>query len=250
MQHLLLCIQFFSRIPVHRRFTLQEDDLARSTAFLPVVGLFTGAVSGAVYLAGFRLVGPLFAAVCGVLTSTIVTGGMHLDGLADTCDGLFSGRPREEMLTIMRDSRIGTFGALALLFDLLVKITLIISLDPTSGFRALLLSPVVSRGALVMVIYLSTRARAGEGLGNLFIGRVTIREVFTAAVFTLATIAFFFRWFLVVGAMVVYLLAWRMERYFRGKLGGMTGDTFGSVNECGELLFLLLVAVGGKWVGC
>ena len=117
-------LSFMSRLPVPQRWSqgLDLDRYVNGVITFPVIGLLLGALSGLVFMIVEAWCGIPLAAFFTVLALALLTGGFHLDGLADTCDGVFSARRREKMLEIMRDSRLGTHGGLALIFVLLAKV--------------------------------------------------------------------------------------------------------------------------------
>ncbi|KFB98309.1 cobalamin synthase [Trabulsiella guamensis ATCC 49490] len=235
-------LSFMSRLPVPQRWSqgVELQDYVRGIITFPLVGLLLGALSGVVFSLLHTWCGTPLAALFAVLTLALLTGGLHLDGLADTCDGVFSSRPRERMLEIMRDSRLGTNGGLALIFVLLAKVLLISELS----LRGVWLPSVIAaacaagRGVSVLLMYGQRYAR-DEGMGNLFIGKVTFRQaaitVGITAVLAIALlgmnglVAFLFT------LVAIYVIAKLLKR----TLGGQTGDTLGAAIELGEVVFLL-----------
>ena len=181
---------------------------------------------------------PAPAAASLLLTLTVwVTGGLHLDGLADTADGLGGGRTREEALTIMKDSRVGAFGVISLILGLVLKFSLFLSLaTQTRGAGVLLLFPVISRWSMVLLAYLSPYARAEGGLGQAMTLGVSPR-VLTGASLSAGGLAL-----LILGAPGLVLiiaagtLVWLGSLYFQHRLGGITGDILGATNEVVEIL--------------
>lgn len=163
----------------------------------------------------------------------VLSRGLHLDGLADSADGLFGGTDAQHRLAIMKDSRIGTFGALALIGVVLMKVRALDLMPENARGLAFLLSPVLSRWACVVMAYAAPPARA-EGLGALFIQSVHLRELVLSSIFTLAF------GFLLVGLVHIVLLGITVAltlgvtRYCQRRLGGVTGDTLGAVGECIE----------------
>lgn len=172
-------LSFMSRLPVPARWSqgLEIDQYERGIVTFPLVGFLLGAIAGLVMLALHAWCGLPLAALFAVLALALLTGGFHLDGLADTCDGIFSARRRERMLEIMRDSRLGTHGGLALIFVLVAKVFVIseLALRGTSMLAALAAACAVARGMSVLLMYRQRYARE-QGLGNVFIGKVTFRQ--------------------------------------------------------------------------
>lgn len=246
---IILAFQLLTRIPLRFKHAYEPEDYAASVYFFPVAGLTVGAVTALFYaicdIAGLYVIGYVLAAFIPVL----LTGALHLDGMADTCDALFSVRGRERMLEIMHDPRLGVMGVCALVTDLIVRIALIIELSliltPYSMEMVILILPVMGKISLIAGGALHTYARS-EGMGKhhidqmhqfhmliaVAVGCVMVELLFNAAWMALVAVP------LIVGV----IAAWRFSR----KLGGLTGDTLGALNELGEVFFLLAVLVWSK----
>ncbi|CRY20129.1 adenosylcobinamide-GDP ribazoletransferase [Yersinia enterocolitica] len=239
----LATLQFMTRIPVPERWTqgLALDNYERGIIGFPFIGLIVGVIGGVVFTLLAPWCGVPLAALGYVLALALVTGAFHLDGLADTCDGVFSARKREQMLEIMRDSRLGTNGGLALIFIVVAKVLVVSELALRDAPMLLMLTAasVAGRTVIVLLMYRQRYAREGNGLGNIYIGKVTGKQTLITlaggAILTLllgqgaALLA------LVISMVVVALLT----TYLRRRLGGQTGDTLGAAAEVGELIFLL-----------
>jgi adenosylcobinamide-GDP ribazoletransferase len=171
--------------------------------------------------------------------SVWITGGLHLDGLADTTDGLGGGRTPAAALTIMKDSRVGAFGVISLIVALLLKFSLFLSFASTpGGTGALLLYPVISRWGMVLLAYLSPYARPEGGLGQAMTLGVS-RRVVACASLSAGALSFAI---LGVPGLVIFGVAgfgvWLGSLYFQKRLGGITGDILGATNEVLEVLVL------------
>ncbi|HGW6102520.1 TPA: adenosylcobinamide-GDP ribazoletransferase [Citrobacter werkmanii] len=236
-------LSFISRLPVPARWSqgLDFEHYSRGIVMFPLIGVVLGGLTGLVFMALQPWCGIPLAALFAVLTLALLTGGFHLDGLADTCDGIFSARRRERMLEIMRDSRLGTHGGLALIFVLLSKVLVVseLALRGTPMLAALAAACVAGRGTAVLLMYRHRYARE-EGLGNVFIGKITGRQ--TAVTLGLAAIlaAVLLPGMRGVAALVVTMVAiFILGQLLKRTLGGQTGDTLGAAIELGELIFLL-----------
>ena len=236
-------LSFISRLPVPARWSqgLDFEHYSRGIVMFPLIGVVLGGLTGLVFMALQPWCGIPLAALFAVLTLALLTGGFHLDGLADTCDGIFSARRRERMLEIMRDSRLGTHGGLALIFVLLAKVLggSELALRGTPMLAALAAACVAGRGTAVLLMYRHRYARE-EGLGNVFIGKVTGRQ--TCVTLGLAAIlaAVLLPGMRGVAALVVTIVAiFILGQLLKRTLGGQTGDTLGAAIELGELIFLL-----------
>lgn len=168
---LILMLQFFTRIPLPWQIPFQEGMLARAVIWLPVVGLVIGSLNALAYALGNAMAGPTVGVLLTIGANLFLTGGFHLDGLADTCDGIYSSRKRERMLEIMKDSRLGTNGACALLLVFLARYNGLLQLPAEFIPWVILLMPLAARSCNPLLM-LSDYARR-EGLGNLFIGKVS-----------------------------------------------------------------------------
>lgn len=233
-----LALTFLTKIPWPGTMQAEPQDLARAMFWFPWVG----AILGLVYLGawtGFNalLPAPASAALLVCLT-VLLTGGLHLDGLADTFDGLGGGQNPEERLRIMKDSRVGAFGVMSLVLVLLAKFALFMAAGQKGVQADFLLFPIVSRWGMVYLAYLSRYARPEGGLGEAMTNKITRRTAVGATLSTLVLVLLIFRFkglVVLVGAEVV---VWLLVRFFNRKLGGITGDVLGAVNELVEVAVL------------
>jgi adenosylcobinamide-GDP ribazoletransferase len=180
-----------------------------------------------------------------VAAMSLVSGGLHIDGLADSFDGFMSARPREKALEIMRDSRMGAMGAFAMVCVMMVKFSSLAAMDGDVPAWAMLLAAVAGRSAMSLAILFFPYIRA-EGLGSAFDGRVGWGTVATALAFTALVGGFtgFLGLTLAGYFMGLVMLAWTLAfgLYCKRRIGGMTGDTYGALCETMEALCLLIVA--------
>jgi adenosylcobinamide-GDP ribazoletransferase len=247
--------QFLSRFPVPVRLNYTEELFRRSTVGYPLVGLAIGlAVLGAAWLLdGILSAGPAAALVLAIWVA--LTGGLHLDGLMDTADGILSHRPREKMLEIMKDSRVGAMGVLACALVLLLKWSLLTELIGRWPSAWLLpLVPVWSRWYMVAAIASWPYARQGQegGMGGMF-RSVRLRHTAAAGILAVLLSAAVVATMpaaegRLAAALTGFLLLLtcavagnRMSAYIHRKLGGLTGDTYGAMNELLETLLLLVL---------
>jgi adenosylcobinamide-GDP ribazoletransferase len=242
MKTLILMLQFMTRLPLPVKIEMAPEDFPRGTKYFPVVGLVIGILNGLLCLLLSMRLDRSIVVISVVLFNVLLTGALHLDGLADTCDGLFSARVKERMLEIMRDSRIGTNGAIAIFFDLALKMILLWQIKDPYLVKGLLIAPAVSRTMLIILVLTCPPARAESGMGNLFIGKTSWRDNALAFLFCLAVVVAGLGY----GALPVIgmnlLALWLYRRLVLGKIGGMTGDTLGAMNEVSEVVsFLTLV---------
>ena len=233
-------IRFLTAFPVPGLPPMKEATVARAMVAFPLVGLLIGGCCvGAGLLAGWLFGEPL-RAVAVVVTWMVVTWGLHLDGLADSADALFSWRSRERKLEIMKDSRIGTMGSLALISGVLLKVGALYSLGPT-WWAGALLAPMWGRWSDIYGIFFFPAAREG-GMGRNFNEQVRQRDFVFATVSALLIGGLLLPpWGALVG-LVVLIVAHLVSHWMVGVLGGLTGDTYGALSEIGEIVVLLTLA--------
>ena len=232
-----LALTFLTKVPWPRSTQAEAQDLARSLFWFPWVGallglIFLGAWSGLNWL----LPRPAAAALLLCLT-VLITGGLHLDGLADTIDGLGGGQTPEECWRIMKDSRVGAFGVMSLILVLLAKFALFLAAGQKGLRGEFILFPIISRWSMVYLAYLSPYARPEGGLGEAMttVSRRTAVGA-TLAALALAVLVYGLKGLLVLLAAAV--VVWLLSRFFKQKLGGITGDVLGAVNEVMEVAVL------------
>lgn len=240
MKLLKLAFSFLTVIPVQLRDPLQPGDLGRAAAWYPLVGLALGLLLAGARFASVRFLPDPLGAVVIVVLWVGLTGALHLDGLADCCDGLLASVLPERRLEIMRDPRLGTFGGAGLILFLMLKVSAVMALPaPGNSWQplfALLLAPVVARW-LILLAARQPNARPG-GLGAEFALGVSGQVYGLAAILPLGLLvlggprAFLAAGFAHLAALGVFALA-------RSRLGGLTGDVLGLTVELGELAVLL-----------
>ena len=237
----LVALQFLTIIRVQKTLPFEADTLGKAGAFFSAVGFSLGVIVwGLDSLLSLFLPASL-TNVFVIMTLAWLSRGLHLDGLADSADGLLGSADRQRRLAIMKDSRIGAFGALALLYVVLLKLQALHLLCGSDRTHALLLSPMFARWSCVVMAYSAPPARQ-EGLGALFLQGVQLREVAFASTFVLIA------GLLTVGLLNLLLLAvltgitLGATRYCKHRLGGVTGDTMGAIGEIVETSAFCLFA--------
>ena len=271
MKGFLLLLSFMTRIPIPKT-DYDEEKLGKSMKYFPVVGIIVGFIllffciifNFILKNISYSAVLPLMIIVV-ILTDLISTGALHLDGLADTFDGIFSYRSKHKMLEIMKDSRLGSNGALALILYFLLKFILLFSLTIESregAIYAIMTYPVVARFCSVVSCASSPYAR-GSGMGKTFVDNTKTCGLIVATVITLLyTIGMIFMPFvlftnyslpiqiiiksiliIVIIVALSALFAYAFSKLIERKIGGITGDTLGALLEISSLLYIVLILV-------
>ncbi len=242
MNSFLFALQFLTLIPVRLK-VVDEPTVRFSLVYFPVVGLLLGVILAGIYnLLLMTGLAALSVDIILVVSLIILTGGLHLDGLADTADALVSRKSKDEILTIMRDSRIGAMGVLALAGALLLKVAFLYSITPADKIPALLIMCVLSRWALVLVMFLFPYARP-EGKAKIFTQQVNLKIYVWATAVTLAFVAILWQWKGLVIFGITSFSVYTAARFISNRIGGITGDVLGLINELAELTVLFSLCV-------
>ena len=237
MRGFLVALQFLTILPLEIKSELKEKDFGRALIYFPVIGALIGLVLALVLLAFDFL--PNLAKIALVLTSSIIiTGAMHLDGFADTCDGFFSGKSKEKILSIMHDPHIGTIGTIAVVSLLLLKFSLMASISKDILWKSLIMMAVFSRWIQVLACYLSKYAKE-FGKARFFIEYASLKEVIIGGLITVTLLYVLENWKGLFLFIPVLAAAFLLINYIKRRIGGMTGDTIGAVSEIIEVCVLL-----------
>jgi adenosylcobinamide-GDP ribazoletransferase len=238
MGSLILAVRFLTVVPVPGRESEGPSALGRAAWWFPVVGLMLGGALALAACAADALFPPLVAATLLLGMWKVATGGIHLDGFADCLDGL-AGRDAAGRLAIMRDSRVGVFGAAGLTLLLLLAVTALAGLSPSLRLRILVLAPVVGRVTPLLAAAWLAPATPGQGLGATFAAGLS-RWAGPAHVVAACGLA---AWLFGILGVAVAAAAWGVALlaavFVARRLGGLTGDVLGAVVEVAELGALL-----------
>jgi adenosylcobinamide-GDP ribazoletransferase len=197
---------------------LSPEQLGRSSAYFPLVGLGIGGIlAGLNWVFNLILPAPVTNALL-ITALVLITGAMHLDGLSDTCDGMAGHKTVEERWQVMHDSRVGAFGVVGIILVLLVQYAALNGVPADKMMAVLLFMPTVSRWAMVYAIYVFPYARP-------------------TGLFPLINVA----GFIVFGG--VLIITTGLAFYFKYKFAGLTGDTYGAVNEMAQAIALIVVVI-------
>ena len=241
-----LALAFLTVVPI--RFggrVIADDDLADSRLAYPLVGLAIGLVLGGLSWALAAWAAPQgIAAFVVIAVGAALTGGLHLDGLADSADGLFLSGDRDRRLAVMRDPHVGSYGTTAVILVILGKYAVLSDLTGPGRGWALVIAAMVSRSLILVSAGLADYARR-DGTGRILIATTALRDSYWAAAVALIASAVGGGMAGVAAASFALGWAWGMTRLAKARLGGVTGDTLGALVETGELLVLLTLGLLG-----
>jgi adenosylcobinamide-GDP ribazoletransferase len=247
----LAALRFLTIVPLAWRSERDGRFFTASLAWFPVIGLLIG-LAGAALIAGLiPFFPPPVLAVAAIVLLAGASGCLHLDGLADSGDGLLSARTRERILEIMRDSHTGAMGVIALVVVLLGKFAALSYLASLSGstlIATLIAMPLAGRCAIVLTMACLPYAREGEGLGRLFYSPSS-RWAALWALALLAAVLAWGGWRLVLPVLAaVALTVFLFSLWCRNKIGGATGDTLGAVCELTEMMVAVAMTFGTQGI--
>lgn len=245
MTGLLGAIVFLTRIPVR---TTRSLDTARSVPWFPIVGMFIGVLVGGIAALLEPWSSPYVAAGVAIVVGLLVTGAFHEDGLGDVADAFVGGWTREDRLRILKDSRHGTYGVVALASSIALRFVALGALvlaGPKSAFIGAVAAHGMARSAAVVAM-LVARPATGEGLGSEYVARLRRAPSAVGIAVTVSVAAVIAGWWVAValGSAVVtttVLIVWSKR-----KIGGFSGDLLGAIEQCGEIgVFVVLSIVVG-----
>jgi len=238
LRYFFAALGYFTRVPIARATVFDPRDLAGAAQYFPLIGAFVGIAGALVYLIALRVFPPAVAVLLSMAATLLLTGALHEDGLADCCDGLGGGATREDALRIMRDPRLGAFGAIGLMMALVLKWQTLAALPPATAAWTMVGAHAASRA--LAVSYLATHDYAREdGKAKRVAQPMSPRSLAVACAFGLPWL-FVPDWRAGACALAVALgLRWVLGRYFVRRLGGYTGDCLGFAQQIFEVALYL-----------
>lgn len=238
LRRFFIAVQFLTRLPVAIDSSASEKELGNATAFFPLVGVIVGGGAALVFLLLQHVLPLPVTVLIAIIFTTFITSGFHEDGLADAFDGFGGGWTKDRTLEIMRDSRIGTYGTLALIFLILGKLNFLISLPHGQIWRWLIVAHAVARWTTLPLCAWLPYARA-EGQGKLVAKQVGAFEIIIASAIVLLVLSLL-PWKAALAAfLVAAFLTLLSGLFFRSRLGGLSGDCLGATNQLTEVALYL-----------
>lgn len=236
----LLMLQFLTRIPINKSLNCEYEDFKRGALFLPIIGGIIGGIQWAIYYLLIKALPLNIVTVIVILAGILLTGGLHVDGLGDTCDGFYAFKGKDRIIEIMKDSRIGTYACIAIVMDLLLKFLAYENMIQRNPLIIIAI-PIASRASIVLLSLIGKPAKS-TGSGNLFIGNMniiySIIAFLSSGVLCLLLIGFKET---VLLCAVIILITLLFNKYCNGKIGGITGDILGANNELVEIISMLVL---------
>lgn len=245
-KNFVLMIQFLTRIPIHLNLPCEQEDFKRGTAFFSIVGIIVGGILWASFTLFNHILPLKVAVVLVIILEVLITGGLHLDGFGDTFDGFFAfkgnGDSKESVIEIMKDSRIGTYACLAIIFDILLKYVLLCEILQKSNSTMLIIPILMGKLGTSYLISIGNKAKE-HGTGNLFIQNTGVVQlsinIIVGMIFSYFVIGGVKTVIIICSVLVVVIL---FNGLCRKKMGGISGDSLGANNEFCELISLIILS--------
>jgi adenosylcobinamide-GDP ribazoletransferase len=244
LRYFFTALGYFTRVPVPRWVGYEPHYLNAAARYFPLVGLLVGALAALVYLGALRVFPPGVAVLLSMAATLLLTGAFHEDGLADCCDAFGGAYTREDVLRIMQDSRIGAFGAIALVIALALKWQTLAALPPYRAAGLMIAAHAASRTGAISYLATLDYVRA-EGKAKPVAQRLSGASLLWAALFGLPAL-FWPDWRFGCAALIMLgVLRFVLGRYFVRRIGGYTGDCLGFAQQIFELAIYLM---GLAWI--
>lgn len=249
MKRFISILQFMTRIPINID-TGFDEEFHKTITYFPLVGLVLGVLIYIIGLVSGIFFDSFITSIIVTLALVILTGGLHIDGLGDTFDAIYSYRDKERMLEIMKDSRLGTNSLLAIIFLILLKIGFIYSIINNNLLWTVIFMPVVARLGVIVMMYKTVTPRE-NGMGNLFIGKASTSMFTIAILYTIILIigiskliflaSTFEAMMLISTIIILFIFNNLFKKHIYIKIDGVTGDILGCTIELGELIYLFCI---------
>lgn len=235
MQRFVAALQFLTTLPVPARSQFHRDDLVRSVPFFPLIGLLIAAGGLGVRFVLVRHVSRSVIVVLILAYLVVITGGLHEDALGDAADGFGGGWNKEQVLAIMHDSRIGTYGAIAISLSLLARFVFLTELAPEKFIGYFVAGQVLSRWTSLPLSFFLPPARPGTGQGHQLAGRISRVSLITGSLLTAAIAGAVLEYAVIWAGLTVLVVTVVSSVYYRGRIGGITGDCLGATIQLAEI---------------
>ena len=238
-----LYFQFLTRVPINKNLNCQEKNFRDGIFAFVIVGGFLGIINYGILLIFNNILPSIVIAGFLVLIPIMLTGGMQMDGIGDTCDGFFAFKEggKERRIEIMKDSNVGTFAVIGIIWDMGMKLVLLNELIVTHKYWGVVMYMVLSRLGVMFSAKIAKRAKE-HGTGNLYIENCTGKGIAIAVIIScgLATICGALVETVIIIPVILFVV-WIFNSYCNNKIGGQTGDTLGASNEICELVALIVM---------
>lgn len=244
MKRFLVALQFLTIIPVKINSIVDEEDFGKSLKYFPIIGIFIGIAEVFIMLSLSSLPAHI-TAVLMVIITCVMTGALHIDGLADTFDALYVSQDKEKALEVMREPHTGAIGAASIILDLLLKFALMLTVINFGMWQAPILMASFGRWSQVLTCFSQKYAR-DEGVAKYFIERADKKEILLASIFTLFIFTVLSGLSGIIAFFIVSMPLYCWIIWIRNKFEGITGDIIGATSEIAEILIFFPLFIMGR----
>ncbi|MEM1134617.1 MAG: adenosylcobinamide-GDP ribazoletransferase [Bacteroidota bacterium] len=250
VRYFFTALMFFTRIPCPIWTDHSEEYLQKSRKYFPLIGWIVGGISAAVFLGATYILPISIAVVLSIIVSVWITGAFHEDGFADICDAFGGGWTKEQILKIMKDSRVGAFGAVGIFLMILLKLFALIEIAQMSTWLAVFsLVSAHASSRFIASTFVHTHAYVQDldtsKSKPIASTRITVFEMVYSFSFALLPMFLFQNWYYFLALPIAYLSKIYLGYYFKKHIGGYTGDCLGATQQVSEVVFYL--AILGIW---
>ncbi len=242
---LLTAFGFFTRIPVPFKIAFSQENLNKCNRYLPLVGLVVGGISALVFYLSSLILPHSVAVILSMGTSVLLTGAFHEDGFADVCDAFGGGWTKEKILDIMKDSRVGAYGAIGILLLLMLKFVTLNEIPANEMVMVLISAHMISRMMAAWTMHSLAYVRDDEKSKSKPITKaLQSKDLLIAIVISIPPLVLFGNFYAFIVPIPAYIAKVLLERYFKKWIGGYTGDCLGTVQQVTEVvIYLGLLAI-------
>ncbi|MFH0702918.1 MAG: adenosylcobinamide-GDP ribazoletransferase [bacterium] len=242
-------LTYFTRIPCYKFGNYSAEYLSKSSGYFPLIGWIVGGFGAVIYILSIKIFSHSIAILFSMIGTIIITGAFHEDGLADVCDAFGGGWTKEQILNIMKDSRVGTYGILGIVLLLALKYLCLLEINSKILPFTIIAGHSLSRFAAVISMRRLNYVRENDetSKSKLVSKKLNFHKLIIAVLFGLLPIFLLgYQYCFVI--IPVFLITEILNRYFRGKIGGYTGDCLGAVQQITEITFYIFVLVLWKYI--
>lgn len=240
LKNFLMSLQFLTIINIKNDTTIDKKSFRKTVIFFPLIGLLIGILLVVTSRLSSAILPLSISDAVVLIVLILITGGLHVDGFADAIDGFAGGKDKNDILRIMKDSRIGTFGVVGIVMLLLTKYISIQSLQTDTKYLTLMTMPVLGRWSVLPMGLIFKYARAEGGTGKAFAESVKLKEFITGTIITMTIILFTMKLKGILMLSAIFTATLIIGRYSDKKINGITGDVFGATIEVNELIIVIL----------
>lgn len=240
----ITALTFYTRIPCYQFADFNNDRLERTAKYFPLVGFIIGMIAAGAYILMSLVCSHSVSVLISIITTIILTGAFHEDGFADTCDGFGGGQDKKQILTIMKDSRLGTYGAIGIFFILLAKFVLLLDIPLELIVLTIITGHTLSRAGVLITMFIYQYAYDNDEISK---SKPMAKSIsipgLLFGMFTGVLPLYLMGPSFTLGIIPIVITALLMGHYFKKRIDGYTGDCLGAIQQVNEVIFYFFIVV-------